>query len=92
MLNAALGVLRWQMPAASVLAESSLAGDDPLQMNEPEKLEYGMELSKTVSNVLPQVVNTAKKMACRIKQQRSKQIQKASLNPTPLMSSSQPAL
>ena len=43
---------------------------------EPEKLEYGMELSKTVAGVLPQVVNTAKKMACRIRQQRSKQIQK----------------
>ncbi|RKY07451.1 MAG: hypothetical protein DRP66_06670 [Planctomycetota bacterium] len=43
---------------------------------EPEKIEYGMELSKTVAGVLPQVVNTARRMACRIRQQRSKQIQK----------------
>ena len=42
---------------------------------EPEKIEYGMELSKTVSNVLPQVVKTAKKMAYQIRQSGSKQIQ-----------------
>lgn len=43
---------------------------------EPEKVEYGMELSQTVSNVLPQVVNTAKEMALKIQQQRSKQTHK----------------
>lgn len=43
---------------------------------EPEKIEYGMELSKTVSDVLPQVVSTAKKMACQIRQSSNKQIQK----------------
>ena len=42
---------------------------------EPEKIEYGMELSKTVSSVLPQVVDTAKKMACQIRQSSIKQIQ-----------------
>jgi hydrogenase maturation protease len=42
---------------------------------EPEKLEYGMELSKTVSSVLPQVVKRAKKMAGQIRQQHIKQIQ-----------------
>jgi len=43
---------------------------------EPKKLEYGMELSKTVSNVLPQVVKMAKKMACQIRLSSCKQIQK----------------
>lgn len=43
---------------------------------EPEKIEYGMELSRTVSNVLPQVVKTAKKMACQIRQSSRNQIHK----------------
>jgi hydrogenase maturation protease len=43
---------------------------------EPEKVEYGMELSKTVSDALPQVVKLAKKMACQIRLSCSKQIQK----------------
>ena len=43
---------------------------------EPEKIEYGMELSQTVSNVLSQVVMLAKEMACQIQQQHGKQIQK----------------
>ena len=43
---------------------------------EPEKVEYSMELSQTVSNVLPHVVKIAKEMACQIQQSGSKQIQK----------------
>lgn len=43
---------------------------------EPEKIEYAMELSQTVSNVLPQVVKIAKEMVSRIQQQSTKQIQK----------------
>ena len=43
---------------------------------EPEKVEYGMELSKTVSDALPQVVKLAKKMACQIRLSSTKQIQK----------------
>jgi Ni,Fe-hydrogenase maturation factor len=43
---------------------------------EPEKVEYGMELSKTVSDALPQVVKLARQMACQIRLSGSKQIQK----------------
>jgi hydrogenase maturation protease len=43
---------------------------------EPEKVEYGMELSKTVSDALPQVVKLAKKMACQIRLSSTNQIQK----------------
>ena len=41
---------------------------------EPARVEYGMELSQTVSNVLGHVVKTAKEMACQIRQQSHKQI------------------
>lgn len=43
---------------------------------EPEKIEYGMELSKTVSNVLPELVKRAKEMASEIRQQGCKPIYK----------------
>jgi Ni,Fe-hydrogenase maturation factor len=43
---------------------------------EPEKVEYGMELSKTVSDALPQVVKLAKKKACQIRLSSTNQIQK----------------